>query len=206
MSMQGYLDERDERQKRAEEMAVRDAAARAWMQRGAPEAVRLLRFDGWVRLELSERIDWTWAGLMKARRIEQCRVELEGLVVALWRRGWMLDGAPLAGNIRDALDDVGAAQKAGRVRDFWPFFKSVVDRYVGVNAEEIRTEAMALGSHVGQVFQQLNQTHVAKGKSLTELLAQRRQEQGQLSLTRRLALERQKQAQERQDAAQPQLF
>lgn len=202
MSMQGYLDERDERQKRAEEMAVRDAAARSWMQRGAPEAVRLLRFDGWVRLELSERIDWTWAGPLKARRIEQCRVELEGLVLALWRRGWMLDGAALAGHIRDALDDVGAAQKAGRVRDFWPFFKAVVDRYVGVNAEEIRTESMRLGAHVGQVFQRLNQAHVAKGKSLPELLAQRRQEQGQISLTRRLAMERQQQARHEAEKAQ----
>lgn len=201
MTMQGFLADRDDRLATARSLAKRDDAARAWMASGATIEQRLLRFDGWVRLELEARIDWTWAGEQRARRIEQCRIALENLVLALWRRGWLLDGERLAGHIRDALDDVGAAQKAGRVRDFWPFFKSVVDRYVGLNAEEIRAEAMHFGAHVGQVFERL-QKQATKAPAMPELLAQRRQE----TIAEKTRRQRLLEARQRADAGQPQLF
>jgi len=153
MSMEAYLDDRANALATAERLRERDAHARAWMNQDQPPEVRLLKFDSWVRIELETRLDWAWAGAIHARRIEQCRIELEGLVLALWRRGWMLDGQRLAGRVRDALDDVAKAQRAGRVREFWPFFKSVVDRFVGINAEEIRDEAMSAGVAVSQVFE-----------------------------------------------------
>jgi hypothetical protein len=189
MSIQGFLSDRDSRLEQARNLERRDAAARSWMVGGISEAQRLLRFDGWVRLELDARIDWTWAGEQQARRIEQCRIELENLVLGLWRRGWMLDGKALAGHITDALDDMRGAQKAGRVRDFWPYFKAVVDRYVGLNAEEIREEAMSLGVNAGAIFRQL-QRQSPTAPSLPELLARRRDE----TLREKLARERAKEA------------
>lgn len=201
MSIQGFLEDRDDRLAKARSLAKRDEAARAWMAAGATIEQRLLRFDGWVRLELLARIDWTWAGEQKARRVEQCRIELESLVLGLWQRGWLLDGPRLAGHIKDALDDVGAAQRAGRVRDFWPFYKRVVDGYVGINAEEIRAEAMHFGAHVGQVFERL-QRQAAKAPSMPELLAQRRQE----TLAEKLRRQRLLEARQKADASQPQLF
>jgi hypothetical protein len=205
MSMQGFLVDRDDELAKARSLWVRDSAARAWMQSGATIEQRLLRFDGWVRLELAARIDWTWAGEQQPRRIEQCRIELENLVLALFRRGWHLDGTRLAQHINDALDDVAAAQKAGRVRDFWPFFKSVVDRYVGINAEEIRTEAMSAGAHVGQVFERL-QRAAPKAPAMPELLAQRAQETLATRLQRQRALEARQKADKQANAGQAQLF
>lgn len=201
MSMQGFLIDRDDRLAKARSLEERDSAARAWMANGVTPAARLLRFDGWVRLELAARIDWTWAGELKARRIEQCRIELENLMVAFQQRGWLLDGRRLARHITDALDDVAAAQRAGRVRDFWPFFKAAIDRYAGLNAEEIQAEAMSAGAHVGQVFQQL-QRQIARAPALPELIAQRRQETLQEQLRRQRAQESRHEA----DKAQGQLL
>ncbi len=201
MSMQGFLEDRDDRLAGARSLAQRDSAARAWMASGVSDAARLLRFDGWVRLELAARIDWAWAGEQKARRIEQCRIELEGLVVAFQRRGWLLDGRRLARHITDALDDVGAAQKAGRVRDFWPFFRSAIHRYAGLNAEEIQAEAMSAGTHVGQIFERL-QKQAGKAQAMPELVAQRQRE----TLSQQLTRQRAQEARQKADAAQPQLF
>lgn len=172
MSLTGFMEERDERRDRAEKMAERDRACREWMNQAAPAEVRLLRFDTWARRELELRLDWTWAGEQKTKRINQCRIEIEGLVCRLWERGWMLDGKRLAAHLQAALEDVSAAQKAGRVKSFWPFFQSVMQRYVGVNAEEIQNEAMSAGAHVAAVFEQL----AKKAPTLPELMAQRRAE------------------------------
>jgi hypothetical protein len=138
-----------------------------------PPEERLLRFDAWVRAELASRLDWSWAGVHKEKRIEQCRVYLERMVIALWRRGWMLDGRRLAARIEAMLDAFGTYQRAGKVADFWPYFRATVDRYVGQNAEEIQREALAAGSHVSQALAAVLAHRPSQGPSLPELVAQR---------------------------------
>lgn len=171
-----FLDERDERHELACVRARRDAAEHAWFGRDKDPAARLVKFDSWLRHELDARLDWAWAGAAKQKRIEQCRVQLDGLVIALWRRGWALDGKRLADRIKELLDAVGKAQREGKVRDFWPYFKASADRYVGLNAEELREEAKAAGAAVADVFQQLLKRADGGGPSMTELVAQRSQE------------------------------
>ncbi|MBX3736695.1 MAG: hypothetical protein KF715_08405 [Candidatus Didemnitutus sp.] len=112
---------------------------------------------------------------MKERRIEQCRMQIEPMIVDLWKRGWMLDGKRLSDRIKGMLDAIGKAQRDGKVRDFWPYFKASVERYVGLNAEEIREDAMDAGAAVSDVFNQLLR-RVPQGPSLPELVAQRRSE------------------------------
>jgi hypothetical protein len=165
---------------RRAEAAQRARKAEAWMVQGDP-ADRLLRFDTWVRAKLDELLDFTWAGTNQVRAREQCRIELERLVLDLWRRGWMLDGRRLARHIESALADVAAAQRAGRVKEFWPFYVSVMRRYVGTNAEEIQAEALSAGSHVQGALNALLRASTPRSTaqpapSLTELLAQRRAE------------------------------
>jgi hypothetical protein len=139
----------------------------------ADPAERLLNFDKWVRGELVKRIDWSWAGNLRERRIEQCRLCLEQLVLDLWRRGWMLDGKKLARHIEALLDAVARQQRGGKVEDFWPYFKTAVNRYVGANAEELREEAMRAGTHVSQLLNVLGVRAEASGPALPELIAQR---------------------------------
>ena len=170
---------------------------------------RLVRFDNWVRLELKVRLDWTWAGSHKAKRIEQCRLYLERLVLELWRRGWLLDGKRLAGHITGVLDRIGAYQKAGKVQEFWPYFQATVDRYVGANAEEIRSEAMSVGAQIGQLLGPLGVKTTPGRTPLPELLAQRAGEVAQAkeeSLREKQARLRRLQASRKAAAEQPQLF
>jgi hypothetical protein len=157
----------------------------------APEE-RLLKFDAWVRRQLAERLQWPTDARRRSKLIEQCRVKLERLVMDLWRRGWMLDGKRLAKHLLSALDDIAAAQAAGRVKDFWPFFCRVVDRYVGLNAEEIQREARACAG-AKPICAALSwlvdrrSAPASAGPTLPELVAQRREEtlRDKLSRSRR---------------------
>jgi hypothetical protein len=158
----------------------------------APEE-RLLKFDAWVRRQLTQRLKWPGTERQQRKMIEQCRVKLERLVVDLWRRGWMLDGQKLSRHILSCLDDIAAAQAAGRVKDFWPFFCRVVDRYVGINSEEIQAEArtMAGARPIGSIISQLGSVHpstlisVPGAPTLPELVVQRREETLREKLSRR---------------------
>jgi hypothetical protein len=152
-------------------------AALPWAHAEQPPESRLLKFDAWARSQLAARIDWAWAGPHKERRIEQARVYLERMVLDLWRRGWMLDGRRLAARITTMLDVVGSYQRAGKVRDFWPYFRATVDRYVGLNSEELQAEALRAGAAVGQALNAiLKHAGAVRGPSLPELVAQRAQE------------------------------
>ena len=153
-----------------------DAAKSAdvWQLRKERPEVRLLAFDRWVRLELETRLDWAWAGAQRERRIEQCRIQLERIVLDLWRRGWMLDGKALAARIVGVLDTIGAYQRAGKVADFWPYFVASVNRYVGANAEEIQDQARSIGAQMGGLMALLKKP--TEGPTLPELAAQRADE------------------------------
>lgn len=157
-------------------LEVREEAL-PWAHSEEPPAARLLKFDAWVRAELDARLEWGWAGDQKDKRIEQARVYLERMVLGLWRRGWMLDGSRLAARIRELLDAVGSYQRAGKVRDFWPYFRVSVDRYVGLNSEELQAETLRAGAAIGQAMAAiLKQPGGRKAPSLPELVAQRAQE------------------------------
>lgn len=151
---------------------------------GHDSASRLMRFDAWLREELAKRLDWAWAGVQRERRIEQCRLHMERLVLELWRRGWMLDGRRLAAHITACLDAIGAYQRRGGVLDFWAWYQSAVNRYVGQNAEELREEAMRAGSHVNQVLGKLLTPAADAGPSIPELIAQRADEVGKAKTLR----------------------
>jgi len=167
----------------------------------APED-RLLKFDAWMRRQLESRLQWPERGRLKAKEIEQCRIRIERLVIELWRRGWLLDGQRLANHIRAALDDIAAAQAAGRVKKFWPFFCQVVDRYVGINSEEIQAEARAvagarpIGSILSSIIIERPTQPAPQGPTLPELVAQRHEETLREKLARRRRFE-QKQASEK---------
>jgi len=201
MSLEGYLDQRDAASAGAGRLARRDAAERELLYGKMSDAERLLAFDRFCRRQLQARIDWTWAGAAKAKRIEQCRIMLETLVKGLWARGWLLDGAQLAKVVIAALDDVAKAQKAGRVRNFWMFYSSVVTRHVGTHAEELRDESKAVGAHASQVFQALTK-RLPDQTPLPELVAQRAHE----TLREKVAKARRQQARKDANAAQQQLL
>lgn len=158
-------------------MSATDRAEITWLNGNQAPEQRLLAFDSWIRRELAARLVWPADEAKKARLIEQCRVHLEGLVLELWRRGWYLDGKRLAAHLQTVLDNIGKYQRTGKVGDFWAYFKSCVNRYVGANAEEIQEEALRAGAHVGNVLAALGVKRAGHaGPTLPELIAQRRDE------------------------------
>lgn len=192
-----FLDERADPRSRAANALDAKKGAELWETMGQTPEKRLLAFDAWVRRELATRIDWTWAGAQKERRIEQCRVQLEQLVLELWRRGWMLDGRRLAGHLQAVMDAVGKYQREGKVLDFWAYFRAAVSRYVGANAEELKQEAIRAGVHANQVLAALGVKRPAAGPSLPELVASRADEITKAkaaTLREKLARERAQQA------------
>ena len=197
-----HLDSRDATMRAAGHQRARDTSLLLWLNNGIEPETRLLKFDAWARQELTLRIDWAWAGSSRPHRIEQCRLMLERLVLDLWRRGWMLDGHRLAKHITACLDDIAAAQKAGRVKEFWPFFKSVVNRYVGTNAEELKIEAMQAGSHASQVISAIGIKGGQVSPTLPDLIVQRHQE----TLREKLGRKRRQEAAKAALESTPQLF
>ena len=175
MSALGHmLDDREDPLAREARRLDADRAAVAWQLRGERPEVRLVAYDRWVRAQLATRLDWAWAGAQRERRIEQCRIELERMVLALWQRGWELDGKVLAGRITGMLDAVAAYQRKGRVEDFWAYFSAACRRYVGQNAEEIDAEARRIGGHVGALVAFLKPQQ--GGPTLPALVAERAKE------------------------------
>lgn len=163
--------------------ATKDREKRSsdWLDLNAPLAPpeRLLKFDTWTRRLLAERLEWPKEPARRASQIEQCRQLVEGMVIDLWRRGWMLDGARLSAHILRAVGDVAKAQTQGSVRDLYAYLRRSLQAYVGANAEEIHAESKRHASgHVGTLAAGLLAGYGIKreGPSIPELVAQRRAE------------------------------
>lgn len=201
MNLEDFLDQREQSVAREKVRDERDADAMNWFNQDQLPEARLLKFDTWTRRQLAERLDWEWAGAAKEKRIEQCRLQLHTVCKELFKRGWMLDGARLADRIRELLDAVAKYQRAGKVLDFWAYYKSAVSRYVGANAEELKQEALQCGVHVGNLFAQLSK-RLPSGPSIPELVTQRDGE----SLREKIARQRAKDAHRKGDAGQVQLW
>jgi len=204
-----FLDARDDDRRAdaaARERSGRDRlteeAFRIWIDGGRRPEERLLKFDAWLRDQLAARLVWPADDAQAARKIEQARVHLERVVLELWRRGWYLDGKALAARLCELLDAVGKYQRSGKVVEFWPYFRAAVDRYVGLNAEELQAEARRAGAHVAQALAAALGQSARQGARIGDLLEQRQQE----TLREKIAAERRRQAACKGDAGQAQLF
>ena len=173
---QAFLD-RHEGEGRLQAAGQRKQAQKTWAELGQSPEQRLLKFDVWVYAQLDSRLVWPENAARKAKLLGQCRAELEKLVLELWRRGWMLDGNRLASHIVAVLDQIGARQREGKVKDFWPFFRHVVITYVGANAEEIQAEARRIPT-VGSVLATMGVARkvAAVPSSIPQLIALRRED------------------------------
>lgn len=165
------LDERD-----AQAQAEREADERWLRERaGIDAAERLQSWDRWIRATLEKALVWPAKADARDRLLRQCAVEMTVLAKQLRGRGWLLDGEALAEHVRALLEPIGKAQKAGKVGDFWPYFRAAVSRYVGANAEEIQQQAKRTGADeaaqsIGAI---LGGLPALKPASMTELLTAR---------------------------------
>lgn len=168
--LQAHLDDREGKHHEGAE------ADRRWLSErgGIDPAERLQRWDNWLVKTLQTSLAWPADPGRREKLLRQCASEMTVMVRHLAGRGWLLDGEALAGHVRAVLGPIAAAQKAGKIGDFYPYFRATVSRYVGANAEEIQAEARRTGTDegtrtVGDILSGLR----IRGATMTELLAQR---------------------------------
>lgn len=201
------LDDRDERQREQREADERWLRERA----GIDAAERLESWDRWIRGTLLAVLEFPPEVDARRRLLGQCAAEITVLAQQLRGRGWLLDGKALAAHVHALLAPIGKAQRAGKVGDFWPYFRAAVGRYVEANADSIQREAKRSGADestvtMAAVLGGLSVLKVPPAESMTELLAARAAE---IAESKRETLrDRQAKVRARQkaDASQPRLF
>jgi len=165
-----FLDNREDARRGQAEADERWLRERA----GIDPAERLLAWDRWVVRTLEKSLAWPADPAAKARLVRQCAAEVNRVARDLRGRGWLLDGEALVAHVRAMLAPIVAAQAAGKVGDFWPYFRAAVARYVGANAEHIQQQARRTGAdEAGQAIGAVLGEMKLRGRSLTELLAER---------------------------------
>jgi hypothetical protein len=139
------LDDRDSR--RSDE----DAADELWLieRGGIDPAARRESWRRWLRKTLEETLQWPRNEASRERLIGQCIAELTVLARQLRGRGWLLEGKALSVHVKALVAPIAKAQRAGKIKDFWPYFGEAVSRYVGANAEEIQAHARQSGAEEG---------------------------------------------------------
>ena len=171
-----YLEDREDRGRQLAEGEVR------WLREGAgvDAEERLKQWDSWLMGTLAKSLQWPGDEDARWRLIRQCAAEITVLARQLRGRGWLLDGKALAGHVQDLLAPVAEAQRAGKIGDFWPYFRAVVARYVGNHSDEIAAHARRTGVEEGAqtLGAVLSGLAVVREASLTELLAGRGREIG----------------------------
>ena len=123
---------------------------------------------------------WATDPARRARQIGQCISELETMAEQLHDRGWLLSHDRLVALAAKAIAPVAAAQAAGKIGDFWPYFRAAARRFVPVNAEEIQQAARRDGADTtrtaGDVLAALAGALTAREASPVEAVGERRAE------------------------------
>jgi hypothetical protein len=128
---------------------------------------------------MAKTLVWPADATKRERLLGQCASEITVMVCQLRGRGWLLDGDTLAEHVRACIEPIGTYQRAGKVTDFWPYFRSAVRRYVGAQAEDLQALArrtgadestQAMGALLGSLG--LGSSKV-RGPSMTELISTR---------------------------------
>jgi hypothetical protein len=127
---------------------------------------------------LAKAFTWPADPARRAKLIGQCTGELEVMAQHLFDRGWLLKEDRLIAMVETCIAPIAAAQAAGKITDFWPYFRSAVRRHVPVNADEIQHEARRVGGAVSaaDVFAGLAGLIQRPTITATEAIGERRAE------------------------------
>lgn len=175
MALDRDVQERDSRHESLASAETRFLRERAGVERKE----RLAAWREWAAKKLlAEFTHWPADPAARARQIGQCTAELEVLVRQLFDRGWLIEGKRLAQVVSDCLAPIAAAQRAGKVGDFYIYLKSSVRRYVGANAEEIQRAARRDGSEIAQTMSTILAGVIGRlqAPSITEVIAEKPQQ------------------------------
>ncbi len=199
----------EDRQKSARDQAEAD---QRWLEErgGIDPAKRLIEWEKWLRNQLRSRLKWPEDKTKREKLIGQCMAEITKMVRQIHGRGWLLDGKALSTLINALLGPIALAQRDGRVRRFWPYFRRSVADFVGQHAEEIQFNARQTGGDLG--FTTLGSAIAGlgitgqKSAKMTELIVENAKEVQSAKSLRERQRELRKQQRCKTDAQQGQLL
>jgi hypothetical protein len=142
------------------------------------EALRAWRAEA-ASLLGSTFTHWAAEPARRQRQIGQCIAELETMAKQLFDRGWLLKHERLVEVARKAIEPVATAQAAGKIGDFYPYFRASVLRFVPVNADDLQKAARRDGTdsaHAGDLMAALAGVLMSRPVSPVEAIGERREE------------------------------
>lgn len=123
---------------------------------------------------------WSEEPARRERQIGQCIAELEVLARHLYDRGWLVNHATLLAMAEQAIAPVAAAQAAGKIGDFYPYFQTSIRRFVPLHAEELQRTARREGAQAaGDLMAALSGLLTARQTSPVEAIGERHAERVQ---------------------------
>lgn len=122
---------------------------------GLDRTVALRRWRRRCRATLLVTLRWPDDEQRREREVDNCVGLLQTIARHLYQRGWLLNEERLGELVKDFLKPIADAQKAGKVRELYPYFKAAVARYVPVNAEEIQRIAKRSGADAAASMESL---------------------------------------------------
>lgn len=145
-------------------------------ERGVP-AARLVAFESWLLEQLRSRLVWPTDPAAAAKQAGQCRAFVLDAVADLGEHGYLFRPRELAALLAEKIEQIARLQRAGNVRELYPYFRAAWRSWVRCSAEELREKSMLCGSHVQAITDRmLRGTSAAPAPSLCELAAQVRRE------------------------------
>lgn len=150
-----------------------------------PPGERLANFERWLFAQLERRLQWPADPAARTRQICQCRALVMQAVVDLSKRGFLFRPRPLARLLEEKIDQIAAAQRAGRATNLYPYFRAAWQNWVGMRAEELKAESMALGTYISVL---------ERGVVTIPQLAERAREESSLIEARKAARQRARKA------------
>lgn len=141
---------------------------------GLDRAEQLTLWREWIAKKLLADFALPADQAKRDRLVGQCIGVLEKLVRQLLDRGWLVNIETLKTLVEACLAPISAAQRAGKVDDFWPFFRASVLRYVPYNADQIQRDARRSGADVTQSMGAVMAGVVGRltGPSIVEIIAE----------------------------------
>lgn len=144
---------------------------------GIDRTAAIRRWRGRCRATLLRDLQWPADETRRDRLVLRCVNDLETIARHVYQRGWLLKEDRLGELVKDCIRPITEAQRAGKVRDLYPYFKAAVERYVGMNAEEIQQSAKRSGADVATSMEALvaglGRVIGTPAPTITEILAER---------------------------------
>ena len=148
-----------------------------WANERNVPAARLVAFESWLLEQLRSRLLWPTDPAAAARQAGQCRAFVMDAVADLGEHGYLFRPRELAALLTEKIEQIARMQRAGNVRELYPYFRAAWRSWVRCSADDLRDKAMLCGSHVGQITAQILRGPAAPApQSLCGLAAQLRRE------------------------------